>query len=103
MFRQVVMFRWVEGTPPAARQAYRQALAGLRQIPEVVNSVTGDDAGHAEGDFNFVVAMDFDDVDTYERYKDHQLHRDFVHDHAERVVGEMVRVQHEWRPEQAST
>ena len=61
MFRQVISMRWAEGVSDDAKQGYRDALAGLREIPELLALTFGDDAGHFEGNFDLVAVMDFAD------------------------------------------
>ncbi len=96
MFRQVIAFRWMEGASPEAKEAYRGALEGLRVIPELVAMTWGDDAGHFEGNFDFVAVMDFESFAAARRYVGHPLHQAYVEDHASQVVGERVVVQHDW-------
>jgi len=96
MFRQVVSVRWAEGVSSEARQAYRDALDGLRAIPELLALTCGDDAGHFEGNFDFVAVMDFADFDAARRYVAHPLHQAYIRDHASQVIGERVIVQHDW-------
>ncbi len=99
MFRQVVAFRWVEGTSAESKQGLRDAVERLREIPELVAMTWGDDAAHFDGNFDFVVVMDFADFASARRYVDHPLHQRYVNDHASKVVGERVVVQHDWVPE----
>ena len=98
MFRQVVSIRWAEGISVQDKQAYREALEALRQIPELFALAWGDDAGHFEGNFDLVAVMDFADFDSARLYVQHPLHQAYVRDHAAKVVGERVIVQHEWNP-----
>ena len=98
MFRQVVAIRWGEGVSVEDKQAYREALDALREIPELLALTWGDDAGHFEGNFDFVAVMDFADFDSARAYVAHPLHQVYVHDHASRVAGERVVVQHAWTP-----
>lgn len=55
MFRQVVVYQWAEGVSPEAKQAFRDALDGMRAIPELLAMTCGDDAGHFDDNFDFVV------------------------------------------------
>jgi hypothetical protein len=96
MFRQVVMYRWAEDVSPEARRAFRDALDGLRAIPELIAMTCGDDAGHFDDNFDFVAVMDFADFDSARRYVAHPLHQAYVRDHSSRIVGQRVIVQHEW-------
>ena len=96
MFRQVVVITWADGVSPAAKQGFRDALDRLRAIPELVALTYGDDAGHFDGNFDFVAVMDFDDFAAARRYVDHPLHQSYIRDHASQVVGQRVIVQHDW-------
>ena len=101
MFRQVVSFRWAESASPESKQGLRDALERLREIPELVAMTWGDDAAHFDGNFDFVVVMDFTDFASARRYVDHPFHQRYVEDHATKVVGERVVVQHDWTPERS--
>jgi uncharacterized protein (DUF1330 family) len=96
MFRQVVAIRWLEGVTPEAQQGFRDALEALREIPELMTLIWGDDAGHFEGNFDLVAVMDFADFDSARVYVQHPLHQTYVQDHASKVAAERVIVQHEW-------
>jgi hypothetical protein len=96
MFRQVIASRWAEGVTPEAKQAFRDAIDDLRAIPELLAMMCGDDAGHFDDNFDFVVVQDFADFAAARRYVDHALHRTYIRDHASQVIGERVVVQHEW-------
>lgn len=99
VFRQVVAIRWAEGISPEAKQGYRDALDALRGIPELLALTFGDDAGHFDGNFDFVAVMDFADFASARAYVEHPLHQTYVRDHATKVVGERVIVQHDWTPQ----
>ena len=98
MFRQVVAIRWADAVSAQGKQAYRDALEALRDIPELIALTWGDDAGHFEGNFDFVAVMDFADFASARVYVEHPLHQTYVRDHASKVVGERVVVQHDWSP-----
>ncbi len=98
MFRQVVAIRWAEGIPPEAKQGFRDALDALRAIPELLAMTSGDDAGHFEGNFDFVAVMEFADFDAARVYVAHPLHQAYVRDHASTVAADRVIVQHDWTP-----
>jgi antirestriction protein ArdC len=61
----------------------------------------GDDAGHFEGNFDFVMVSDFESFASARQYVAHPLHQAYVRDHASQVVGERVVVQHDWAPPKA--
>jgi hypothetical protein len=98
MFRQVVVTRWAEDVSAEAKQAFRDALNGLRAIPELLALTCGDDAGHFDDNFDFVAVMDFEDFAAARRYVAHPLHQAYVRDHAGQVISQRVIVQHEWEP-----
>ncbi len=98
MFRQVVAIRWADHVSPEEKQGYRDALLGLHEIPELLALTCGDDAGHFDGNFDFVAVMDFADFASARVYVEHPLHQRYVREHASKVVGDRVVVQHEWNP-----
>jgi hypothetical protein len=98
MFRQVVAIRWADGVSAQAKQEYRDALDALRAIPELLALTWGDDAGHFEGNFDFVAVMDFADFASARVYVEHPLHQTYICDHASKVTRDRVIVQHDWRP-----
>jgi antirestriction protein ArdC len=102
MFRQVIVCQWAQGASPEAKQAYRDALDGLRAIPELLAMRWGDDAGHFEGNFDFVVVADFADFASARRYVAHPLHQAYVRDHASKTIGQRIVVQHDWIAPDAS-
>jgi Stress responsive A/B Barrel Domain len=96
MFRQVVVCQWAEGASPETKQAFRVALDGLRAIPELLAMTCGDDAGHFDDNFDFVVVADFADFAAARRYVAHPLHQAYVRDHASKAIGQRIIVQHDW-------
>lgn len=96
MFRQVVAHRWAQGTTDEDRRRYREAMDGLRAIPELTALRYGDDAAHFAGNHDFVAVLDFPDFAAARRYVDAEPHRRFVAEHALRVVDARVIVQHDW-------
>jgi Stress responsive A/B Barrel Domain len=98
VFRQVVAIRWAEGVSAEDKQGCRDALDALRLIPELLALTWGDDAGHFEGNFDLVAVMDFADFESARVYVQHPLHQTYIRDHAAKVIGERVVVQHDWTP-----
>lgn len=96
MFRQVVAHRWAPGTTDDDRRRFREAMDGLRAIPELASLRYGDDAARFDGNHEFVAVLDFPDFAAARRYVDAEPHRRFVDEHARRVVDARVVVQHDW-------
>jgi len=80
------------------KKGFRDALDALRVIPELLALRWGDDAGHFEGNFDLVAVMDFADFDSARVYVQHPVHQAYISDHAAKVIGERVIVQHDWTP-----
>lgn len=84
MFRHVVVFVWSEDATDAQKAA---VVDGLRALPGLIGEIRayriGADAGLAEGNADFAVVADFDDVDGYLVYRDHPEHQ--------RVIAERIR------------
>ena len=79
MIRHVVMFTWddemtdeMEQQLAAELTALAPRLAGLRSYH------AGPDVGVVEGNFDFAVVADFDDVASYLAYRDHPDHQEIV-------------------------
>ena len=98
MFRQVVIYRWKHDVSDEQKDAFRDAMARLADIPELLAIKFGDDAGHFEGNFDFVAVMDFADFASARTYVEHPLHQTYLRDHASKVVSDRVVVQHDWTP-----
>ncbi len=83
MFRHVVTFRWNSSATPATLQALSEALATLPgAIPTIRDYRFGPDAGINEGNLDFAVVADFDDIDGYLLYRDHPAHT--------RIIAELI-------------
>ncbi len=87
---------WAEGVTDDAKAAYREALAGLLEIPELTSLRFADDAGHFEGNFDAVAVMDFPDFAAARRYVADERHQAYIRDFASKLISERVVVQHDW-------
>lgn len=96
MFRQVVAYRWADGVTEDEKTAFRQAFAGLLEIPELTSLRFADDAGHFEGNFDAVAVMDYPDFAAARRYVADERHQAYIRDFASKMIGERVIVQHDW-------
>lgn len=96
MFRQVMVCTFVEEASPEQRQAYRDAVEAIREIPELLEMKCGADAGHFEDNFDFVIVADFADFESARRYVAHPVHQTYVRDHASQLVNQRIIVQDDW-------
>ena len=95
MIRHVVLFRWKEGTTPAAIAALEAGLAGLPAVvPAIRRYEFGQDLHLGEGRFDFAVVADFADVHGYETYSAHPDHLALIDELVRPIVDGAVRVQY---------
>jgi hypothetical protein len=96
MFRHVVLFRW---TADASESDKRRVAEALRRLPGVIPEIRsyrfGADAGVNEGNVDFAVVADFDDVAGYLAYRDHPAHRAVIADQIAPILSERAAVQFE--------
>jgi stress responsive alpha/beta barrel protein len=79
MIRHVVLFTWTEGMTEAMEQQFASELTALAStLPGLRAFDAGPDAGVNEGNFDFAVVADFDDVDSYLSYRDNAEHKDII-------------------------
>ena len=94
-FRHVVMFRWENHVDA---DHVEQVSAGLSALPsqiDVIRSyVHGNDLGVSDGNFDYVVVADFDDVDDFRTYRDHPQHVQLIQDLIAGHVSDRAAVQY---------
>ena len=97
MIRHTVLFRWTDEATPEQKQ---RAADELGRLPWLVPSLRafhlGPDLGLNQGNFDFAVAADFDDVDGYLAYRDHPEHRAIVAQFTTPIVAQRYAVQYEF-------
>jgi hypothetical protein len=78
-FRHVVMFKWQEGLGHDHVDRVRE---GLNSMPQVIDQIRGyvhgTDVGVSEGNFDYVVVADFENIDAWRVYRDHPHHVLFI-------------------------
>ncbi|MBT3319670.1 MAG: Dabb family protein [Clostridia bacterium] len=82
MFRHVVSFKLADDKKDMMDEAKKRLLA-LNAIDEVVNMQVGINEFKSERSFDFVIVVDFKNLEDYEVYDNHELHnpvRDFIHE-----------------------
>jgi Stress responsive A/B Barrel Domain len=97
MIRHVVMFRW---TAEATGEQKRQVAAELRRLPALLPVLrayhVGADLGMAEGNFEFAVVADFDDLEGWQEYRDHPEHRDIIVRFIQPIAAQRAAVQYQF-------
>lgn len=79
MLRHVVMFRWEAAVGDDHVAAVAAGLDGLAAtIPGIRSYHHGTDVAVNDGNFDYAVVADFNDVEDYLVYRDHPLHQDFI-------------------------
>ena len=78
-FRHVVMFKWEEGLGQDYVDRVREGLNSLPPvIDEIRGYVHGPDVGVSEGNFDYVLVADFENVAGFRTYRDHPSHVLFI-------------------------
>ena len=79
MLRHVVLFGWV---PEATDEQKQQVIDELRSLPPLMSGLrsfhVGPDAGVVDGNADFALVADFDDVPSYLAYRNHPTHRAII-------------------------
>jgi|SRR5271165_2402253 len=79
MIRHVVLFTWTEGMTDALEQQFAAELNALApKLPGVRAYHAGPDEGINDGNYDFAVVADFDDIDSYLGYRDNAEHQDII-------------------------
>jgi hypothetical protein len=97
MFRHTVLFRW---KPEATDEQKKEVASQVGRLPSLVPTVrgfaAGPDARVNEGNFDFAVSADFDDVNGYLTYRDDAQHREIVATYIAPILAERSAVQYEF-------
>jgi Stress responsive A/B Barrel Domain len=97
MFRHTVLFRWKpEATEEQKQEVARQVGRLPSLVPTVRGFAIGPDARVNEGNFDFAVNADFDDVNGYITYRDDAGHREIVAKYIAPILAERAAVQYEY-------
>lgn len=94
MIRHCVVFRFHEGTDPAAVEALATALRTLPAvIPEISSYQVGADLGLRDTNADFAVVAEFADPEAFATYSGHPAHLAVIRDHVEAITAERHAVQ----------
>jgi Stress responsive A/B Barrel Domain len=96
LIRHTVMFTW---KPEATDEQKKRVAEELSRLPGVVPSIRayamGSDLGVNEGNWEFAVSGDFDDLDGYLAYRDDPTHRAIIAEHIQPIIAARAAVQFE--------
>jgi hypothetical protein len=94
-FRHVVMFKWADGLSDDHVDRVRDGLNALpAAIEQIRGYVHGTDVGVSEGNFDYVIVADFDNVNDYRTYRDHPQHVLFIAEMIKDKVANRAAVQY---------
>ena len=81
-FRHVVLLRWADDVPDYHVDQVRAGLDALpSQIPQIRSFQHGSDVGVSEGNYDYVVIADFDNVGDWRVFRAHPAHVLFMEEH----------------------
>ena len=94
MIRHTVLFTWTDDATDAQRKRVADELSRLPGIiPALRAYAMGTDVGVNEGNWDFAVTADFDDLDGYLAYRDDPTHRAIIAEHIAPIIGRRAAVQ----------
>ncbi len=97
MIRHTVMFTW---KPEATDAQKKQVADELSRLPGLVPSIRayalGTDIGVNDGNWDFAVSGDFDDLDGYIAYRDDPTHQAIIAKYIQSLVATRAAVQFEY-------
>lgn len=94
MITHCVVFRFHQGTDPAAVEALAGALRALpSSIPEISRYQVGPDLGLRDTNADFAVVAEFADSEAFAVYSGHPDHLSVIRDHVEPITAERHAVQ----------
>ncbi len=97
MIRHTVLFGWSEGATDAQQKRVADELSRLPGlIPSLRAYAMGTDIGVNEGNWDFAVTADFDDLEGYLAYRDDATHRAIITEHITAIVSRRAAVQYEF-------
>ena len=81
-FRHVVLLQWADDVPEDHVDQVRAGLDALPpQIPQIRTFLHGTDVGVSEGNYDYVVVADFDNVQDWRAFREHPAHVLFMEEH----------------------
>lgn len=96
-FRHVVMFEFADHVDDEHIEKIRAGLSALPgQIEQIRSYVHGRDVGIAEGNADYALVADFDNVNDFITYRDHPQHQLFIEELIKGHVANRAAVQYQY-------
>ena len=93
------MFKWADHVDADHVARVADGLSALpTEIDVIRNYVHGADVGVSEGNYDYVVVADFDNVADYRTYRDHPQHVLLIEEHVKGHVSDRAAVQYQTGP-----
>jgi hypothetical protein len=97
MIRHTVLFRWkAEATEDDKQQVANEVAKLPSMVPSIRAFASGADAGVAEGNYDFAVTADFEDLPGFFEYRDDPGHREIIKRYIVPLAASRVAVQFEF-------
>ncbi|HLK76583.1 MAG TPA: Dabb family protein [Streptosporangiaceae bacterium] len=97
MIRHVVMFRWTAEATDAQKQQVAAELGRLPGLLPVLRAYqVGPDLGLAEGNYEFAVVADFDDLEGLQVYRDNPEHQEIIARFIRPITAQRAAVQYQF-------
>ncbi|NUW32280.1 Dabb family protein [Nonomuraea sp. SMC257] len=94
MIRHVALFTWTDDATDEQKAAVATALGTLpAAIPQIRAYTFGPDAGINQGNHDFAVVADFDDLDDYLVYRDDAGHQAVIAEYIKPILASRAAVQ----------
>jgi len=95
-FRHVVLLRWADDVPDDHVEQVRAGLDALpSQIPQIRSFQHGSDVGVSEGNYDYVVVADFDNVGDWRAFRDHPAHLLLIEEHITCKIQDRAAIQYQ--------
>jgi hypothetical protein len=95
-FRHVVLLRWADDLPDDHVERVRSGLDALpSQIPQIRSFLHGSDVGVSEGNYDYVVVADFDNVRDWRAFREHPAHLLFMEEHIKDKFKDRAAIQYQ--------
>lgn len=90
------MFKWADGLGAEHVAAVREGFDALPlEIPQIRSYRHGADVKVSDGNFDYVLVAEFDNIDDWRTYRDHPQHQLFIAEHIQGKIADRAAVQYE--------